>query len=72
MTARSTYKLLRPYKNIIQNTVLPAIQNSGLDSIITFCITNMNHNIFMKDNCDWRKSELSDASHWETSSSALG
>lgn len=30
MTARSTHKLLRPYKSLIQSTALPAVQNSGL------------------------------------------
>lgn len=52
MTARSTYKLLRPYKTSFKTQYFLLYKIQALIFIISFFIVNMNHNIFMKENCE--------------------
>lgn len=52
MTARSPYKLLRPYKTSFKTHCLLLYRIQALVFIIAFLIVNMNHNIFMKENCE--------------------
>lgn len=49
MTARSTYKLLRPHKTSFKTQYFLLYKIQALIFIITFPTANMNHNIFMKE-----------------------